>query len=171
MEFKKLIRERRSCRHFNSEPISEEVLLEILESGRVCQSAMNRQPWKVKIVKGVLKTKIAEILEKDQDEALSLNASFIRDCGTLLLIYTDKENETNVSNLISIGAFIEHLCLSAADNGLGSLWNRYLTRKSKEINELLEIEDKYLVSGVLLGYYDGELKVRPRKNLDEIIMK
>ena len=171
MEFNQLVRERRSCRHFNSNEISDEILYSILENGRLCQSAMNRQPWEIKILKGNEKTKIAEILENDEDEAIHLNDSFIRDCNVLLLIYTDQENETNVSNLISIGAMIEHLCLSATDNGLGSLWNRYLTRKSKEINETLKIKDKYLVSGVLLGYFDGELRKRPRKYLEEIIMK
>ena len=105
------------------------------------------------------------------DEALDRNAKFVKECSCLLLVYTDIENERNVSNLISVGAFIEHLCLAAYDNGIGALWNRYIARMMKEINDHLGIKDKYLVSGVLLGYYDGELGIRPRKSLDEIIMK
>jgi nitroreductase len=40
-----LIRTKRAVREFNSQPVSEEIVLEILEAGRLAQSSKNDQPW------------------------------------------------------------------------------------------------------------------------------
>lgn len=45
---------RRSVRKYKSEPISEEVLTNILEAGRLAPSATNNQPWHFIIVRDTL---------------------------------------------------------------------------------------------------------------------
>lgn len=40
-----LIRTKRAVREFSSQPVAEEVVLEILEAGRLAQSSKNDQPW------------------------------------------------------------------------------------------------------------------------------
>ena len=37
MEFKDLIKARRSVRHFNNKEVSDEEVLQIIEAGRICQ--------------------------------------------------------------------------------------------------------------------------------------
>jgi nitroreductase len=40
-----LIRTKRAVREFSSQPVAEEIVLEILEAGRLAQSSKNYQPW------------------------------------------------------------------------------------------------------------------------------
>lgn len=171
MEFKDLIKARRSVRHFNNKEVSDEEVLQIIEAGRICQSARNRQPWYIKVLRGDEKNKIADLMDEKNDSSISLNANMVRECNVLLLVLTDNEYKDSVSDLVSLGAMIEHLCLASFYIGIGCLWNRIICQCDQEIVEYLHLESKYLVSGVLLGHYDGELKVRPRKSLEEIILK
>jgi len=45
MDVLEAIRQRRSCRSYQDQPVPEEHLLAILEAGRLAPSAGNRQPW------------------------------------------------------------------------------------------------------------------------------
>lgn len=171
MEYQELIKKRHSVRKFINKPIEDAKINNILEAGRICQSAMNRQPWYIKIVKDKEKNDIVNILNSVNEPALSRNAESINQCDTLLLVYTDKDNENNVSDMISIGAMIEHMCLAAFNENLGCLWCRYIAKMQDEISKYLNINDKYLVSSILLGYYDCDLIDKPRKSLDEILIK
>ena len=171
MEFSELIKKRHSIRKYTNEPISEEQLNYILEAGRICQSARNRQPWEILILKGERKNAVCDELRKTGNPYLVKNADYIEECDTILLIYTDKENETDVDNLISIGAMIHQMCLACFDVGLGCLWCRLIAYAQESVNKLLNITDKYMVSGLLIGNYDCELVDRPRKSLEEIIIK
>ena len=44
------IKERRSCRNFSSEPVSEEALERILEAANWAPSPLNSQPWEFIVV-------------------------------------------------------------------------------------------------------------------------
>ena len=45
MEFDEVIRKRQSIRKYKSDPISKDMILEILEAARLAPSGGNRQPW------------------------------------------------------------------------------------------------------------------------------
>ena len=45
MEFKDVIKTRRSIRRYKNKPVPKEKIMEILEAGRIAPSASNRQPW------------------------------------------------------------------------------------------------------------------------------
>ncbi len=68
------IKSRKSVRSYNEEPISDEVLNEILESGRLAPSWVNVQPWKFIVIKD---EKTKELLFKasgEQKQILGANA-------------------------------------------------------------------------------------------------
>ena len=50
MEFHELLTIRESCRSFTGETVSEDVMHELVEAGRLAPSACNSQPWKFYIV-------------------------------------------------------------------------------------------------------------------------
>ena len=50
MEFKDIIRKRRSVRAFTDEPVSDEKLHRVLETARLAPSASNLQAWKFVVV-------------------------------------------------------------------------------------------------------------------------
>ena len=50
--FNELILKRESCRNYNGEPVSTDLLLECVDAARLSPSACNSQPWKYYIVNG-----------------------------------------------------------------------------------------------------------------------
>ena len=50
MEMKDVIKARRSVRKFKSDPVSKEIILELLEAAGLAPSATNRQPWEFVLV-------------------------------------------------------------------------------------------------------------------------
>jgi len=69
MEFKDLVKKRRSCRGFLSEVVSAEQLEFILEAARWAPSPLNLQPFETVIVTDpIIKRRIREIAEDAQKE-------------------------------------------------------------------------------------------------------
>ena len=71
IEVKDAIISRRSIRQFTSEPISNEVITDILEVAARAPSGTNIQPWKVHVLSGSMKDKVCataseSFLEKKQ---------------------------------------------------------------------------------------------------------
>lgn len=52
MTVKQAIEARRSIRRFTSEPVSRELLLELIEAARLSPSGCNSQPWRFRLVTG-----------------------------------------------------------------------------------------------------------------------
>jgi len=66
--------------------------------------------------------------------------------------------------LLSASALIQNLLLAAHARGLGTCWMTGPKYMEKEINELLGMTDKELVSVVPIGYPDQSPPAPPRKN-------
>jgi len=67
------------------------------------------------------------------------------------------------NHLLSAAALIQNLLLAAYSKGLGTCWMTGPKYVEKEINELLNITDKELVSIVPIGYPDQSPPAPPRK--------
>jgi nitroreductase len=62
MELAEVMRTTGACREFTSEPVDDEMLLEILDTARFAPSGGNRQPWRVvRIEKPALRAEIAHL--------------------------------------------------------------------------------------------------------------
>jgi nitroreductase len=72
-------------------------------------------------------------------------------------------------DMISVGACIENMLLSATSLNLGSLWIGSITNFEEEISSLLNINNLHLISAIALGYKNEEPSPRPRKLLDEVL--
>ena len=178
MELNKVIEERRSIRKFKSDDVSDELIEKILNNAILSPSAKNRQPWKIAVLKGAKKHKVSEmLLEYQQKEkgkmTMKLTANVMAEAPVLLLIYReqiDSDDDYKDHDMISIGSMIEHICLTATDLGLGSLWIGYVRYIEKEINEYMHAGNMQLVSAVSIGYPDEHPDKRPRKTLEEILI-
>ena len=59
---KEAIEKRRSIRNFKEDSVSNDVIMELIESARLAPSGCNSQPWRFKIVKDLqTKSKLQEI--------------------------------------------------------------------------------------------------------------
>ncbi|MCL2859448.1 MAG: nitroreductase family protein [Oscillospiraceae bacterium] len=175
MELKKAIEDRRSIRKFKTDAVSDNLIEELLNSAILAPSPKNRQPWKVSILKDEKKNKIADMMldwrEKNNGKmTMKMTANVIKEAPILLLVYREGKGEEKDHEMVSIGAFIEHICLAATDMNLGSLWIGYVCYIEQEINEYLHISNSELVSAVSIGYPNEYPSKRPRRELKDILI-
>ncbi len=183
MELDKAIKLRRSIRAFKNEDISNEIILEILDAGRLAPSAKNRQPWQFVVVREFIKNKIADIMidcvsrstEKEERKRLGCpssvlaTAKVIKEAPILVLVFKEKDDNWLIGDNLSIGACIENIILRATDLNLGSLWIRDVAYTKEEISSLVGYEHLELNSAISIGYANQFPSARPRKALEEIV--
>ena len=175
MEFCDVLKSRRSIRKYKDENIDENVVLEAIKYGIMSPSAHNRQPWKVKIVKSDIKNAIADALidkTKDIEGHSGVNtARVIKQVPVLLVIYYDPEEGANREHdILSLGSFIEHIILYLTDKGLGTLWIANTNLIKEEVSNITRV-DLETISTIGIGIKDQDPHMRPRKDLDDILIK
>lgn len=171
MDFDLVVNSRRSIRKFTDDVVSDSDILKIIECGIKAPSAKNRQPWRVKVVSLKDKDMIASFLEskKSDDDISVLNtANVIREANKLILVFATPSYNKN--DVLSIGAFIENMCLKATEMGLGSLWIANTDKVNYLIKDYFEV-DMDMISCVAIGYKNQEVHARPRKSIDEIVLQ
>lgn len=174
MELCNVIESRRSIRKYKDELIDESVIMESIKYGIMAPSAHNRQPWRVKLVKNEEKDKIADALidkTKDIEGHTGVHtANVIKEVPYLLVIYYDVSNEGNRDHdILSLGAFIEHIILYLTDKGLGTLWIANTNIIKEEVKDITGVNLE-TISSIGIGVKDQEPKMRPRKGIEEIIL-
>lgn len=173
MEYNDVVNTRRSIRKYIDEEVEDCLIKEIIESAMKSPSAHNLQPWKVMVVKKDLKNQVAELLlEKNktiEDPSFIKTANTIKNANVLLLIFYEPLSTIRDFDILSIGSFVEHICLKATDVGLGSLWIANTNHVSNEIARLVDTSLE-CISSVALGYKEYLPKERPRKEYKEILM-
>ena len=186
MEFKEVIKIRRSTRAFASRNISKKMIIDILELARLAPSAANRQPWQFVVLEGEKKNEIANILESDISDKEILNINFatkeyiptaslmnsiriIREAPILILAFRPNDEDWIEGDYLSIGAAVEHIHLAATNLGLGSIWLRDIIYQRNKIKKLLKYNNKDLVTAIVIGYSIEKPYQIKRKELSDIV--
>lgn len=174
MEYNEVVNTRRSIRKYIDKEVDDSLIEEIIKSAMKSPSAHNLQPWKVKITKGDLKEQVAHLLleksKTSEDPSLVATANTILNANVLLLIFYEPLSKMRDFDVLSIGSFIEHICLKATDLGLGSLWIANTNCISSEISSLVHVPFE-CISTVALGYKEFLPKERPRKEYKEVVIQ
>lgn len=113
-----LIRE--SVRDYSSKPVEAGKLNEVLESARLAPSACNRQPWKFLVLKS----------DEARDKAAAVVGKFEWMSGAPVIIVGCVDHSQEwvrgydgmPHGAIDVAIAAEHICLSAAQQGLGTCW-------------------------------------------------
>jgi len=164
MEFKEVVRKRRSIRAYKDKEISDELLYEVLESARLAQSAKNRQPWRfILIKKRANKEKIAEFCK---------HSKWIADASVVIAgvaVDTDYRMGNNrPASDIDLSIALTHISLAAVDKSLGTCWIGSFDYD--KAMEFLKIPKEHILVGFMtLGFPDEDPSPRSRKSLEEII--
>ncbi len=183
------IRNRKSVRKFKPDPVPDEVINQMLEAARLAPSATNRQPWRFQVIKDqALKDKL--FAEASFGVEYIKQAPVVIAIGSELLTYVkghklsppnsdyygsntenwDELKEYIADAQLNTAIAIEHMALVAAGLGVGTCWVRRL--KFGQVGRLLGWPRHIPAFGFLLvGYADGEPQGRPRRTLDEIVIK
>ena len=159
MDFEKLVKERRSCRDFDTtKKVDKKLIDKIIEAGLYSPTGMNKQ-----------ETVIIAITNKEKrDELANLNASvgnFKSDPfygAPVVLLVISKKSPLSVYNG---GAMIENMLLQATELGLGSCWIHRAKEEleSKKIKDIINIKELNLdeyegIGHVILGYPNKSFK-------------
>lgn len=159
------IRERRSCRAYRPEQITEEELNAVLDAGTWAASAMGRQSAKIIVVQNAA----------DRAELTRMNAAVMgaadRDpmygAPTILVVLADVHSR----NAVQDGSLVlGNMMLAAHAIGLGSCWihrekEMFATPEGQELLRSWGLPEGLMGIGALaLGYPEPENKpLKPRK--------
>lgn len=155
--FMDLVRQRYSLRSYSTKAVEKEKIERCLEAARLAPSACNAQPWHFIVADE------AELVQKIRAACLlpgSRLNSFTASVPVFIAVVGEKPNLSAalgsvVKNkpfyLIDLGIAAEHICLQAADEGLGSCMLGWFDEK--KVKKLLGIPSaKRLPLLISLGY-------------------
>jgi nitroreductase len=158
------IKNRRTIRKFKSDPIDEEKLQMILESGRWAPSFSNLQPWKFLVIKDQnLKNALDKVA---RESVLHLG---INEAPVVILVCVDRKIDP--LHAIETGAAAtQNITLAANSLGLGAGWiGVWGTETETAIRKLFQFpETTRVVSLIPIGNPDESPK-SDRKPLAEFI--
>ena len=175
--FLRLVKSRRSIRHFKNISIPRHDLTLCAESARYAPSACNSQPWKFIIIDAPLqKEKIAKTVLSGP---YKMN-SFAENAGAFIAIVSEKVKlsawlggklrKTNFSE-IDIGIACSHLVLEAETLGIGTCILGWFNEK--KLKRLLNVSrSKRIEILIALGYPSGkDLPKKYMKRAKETIFR
>lgn len=189
------IYQRRSIRKFQDRDVPTELINQILDAGRVAPSAKNRQPWRYIVFANEYKNQLLEAMEcglKREEEGITdlpksqygildaKNTLAIMQKAPVIVVvlntngrspFLPVDNDERIveqCDLLSIGASVENMLLTAEDLGLGALWIANTCFAYKELTSFLHTKEQ-LTCAIAIGYADESPKQRPRKNLGDIV--
>jgi nitroreductase len=154
------IKRRRSIRKYTEEPVSENLILEILEAGRWAPSAGNSQPWSFIVLRnGEVRRKIADA---------TTTGKFLANAPIGIAVVIDPAASKHPVEDGSIAT--ENMLLAAHALGLGACWiGAYNSVYEKRVKEVLGVpEDKRLLSIISIGF-PAQSSLKTRKELGEIM--
>jgi len=164
MEVIEAIKSRRSIRHYTSKPVSDDVVVQIIEAGIWAPSGLNNQPWRFVIVQS-----------KDKKEALSQCTSYARIIKEsqvcICVFYHIPSGYNRDKDILGIGACIQNMLLAAHDKGLGAVWLGEILNKKQQVNELCSLSSDYELLAVIALGYPNEKGSSTRHPLEYFIIK
>lgn len=166
MNFLELVKMRYSVRSYEERPIEQDKLDYIMECVRLAPSAVNFQPWKFRVVTD---KKLLDALKSVYPrEWIKTAPCIIVACGDHSEAWhrkLDNKDHTDVDVAIAV----EHLCLAAAEQGLGTCWVcNFDVPRCKELMDLPEQVEP--IALIPIGYIsETDVAEKKRKPLQEIL--
>lgn len=148
---------RRSVRRYKSEPISESVLKNILEAGRLAPSADNAQPWHFIVVDNPeIKKEIAKYSRWN---------NFIDDAAIIIVGCGYSNNEWSS---VDVSIALENMVIAAEAQGVGSCWIGDF--EEENVKSLLGVPAELkIIALISFGYPAEKPRIPKKKNLHEIV--
>ncbi len=147
-----------SIRNYIKKEVPDEVMMEVLEAGRLAPSAHNDQPWQFILVKD--KARLSEM------EKYCISGRFISQVDFAVVVVTDPSSKWHE---IDGTRAVQNMVLTAWSHKLGSCWIGRLDTKG--LMEYLNITGNLNILTVLpFGYFDERLigSVKYRKAPDDV---
>ena len=147
-----------SIRSYHQKEVPEEVIMEVLEAGRLAPSAHNDQPWEFILIRD--KSMLTQM------KKYCVSGSFIAQVDFAVVVVTDPSSKWHE---IDSTRAVQNMVLTAWSHKLGSCWIGRLEKKG--LMEYLNIPKHLNVLTVLpFGYFDERLvsSVKFRRDPDQV---
>lgn len=169
MKFKSLVESRYSVRSYTSEPVSDEALSYVLDCARLAPSAVNFQPWHFYVI-------------SSPDARARLSQCYNREwfttapCYVLITACHDQEwvrkSDEKAHGDIDVAIAAEHICLAAAEIGLGTCWVcNFDAPLCSELFKLPVNESPVVILPLGHPAPDSEAKPKNRKAVEDIVTR
>jgi len=147
-----------SVRNYTEGEVSDEIIMKVMESGRLSPSAHNSQPWEFVLIKdhGMLQ----------EMRKYCTSGSFIVQVAFAVVVLVDPKSKWHQ---IDGTRAVQNMVLVGWSYGLGSCWIGRIEKE--ELKKYLGVPDELDVLTVLpFGYFDKRRVVTQkfRKNPDEV---
>lgn len=168
MDCLETIKTRRSIRSFTQEPVPREILLQIMDAGRLAPSAGNLQPcYFIAITE-------PELIKSLQEAALG--QEHVGQAPCTIVVCVDPERSARYGDigrnhlcLLDGANATQNMLLAARALGYGSCWIGGFSEK--RVKRLLNLpEDFRVVSLIPIGKAAVEPEMPPRRPLEEIAL-
>ena len=183
MDVRTAIEVRRSHRKYTDEPVTREMIEDLIDCARLAPSGKNAQPWYFVCMDGEKKDEVAEKLEAFYDNNPELiesspfpvtarfTAKTIRRSQVLMFVIIDPKDmmATSKFGYQSIGAAMENISLRATELGLGTLWIADCNYIEEELLEFAGYPGMEIACSFCVGWPEKQPEARPRKELSEIM--
>jgi len=179
MEFKTLVKARRSCRAFESSAVADEQLAAVIEAGQWAPSPLNAQPWEFIVISDeAVKAQVCKIGEAARQAVLDeggpawaakYGMDFLQEAPVLVVVAVDPGKGglggffgQKHGALQAGSACIQNMLLAASDMGLEALWFTFFD--PDKLRQALDIPQHLEIAGILpIGKPKEPLKAPPRK--------
>ena len=161
-----LCEKRYSVRKYSAEAVSDDDLRYVLECARMAQSAVNFQPWKFVVVRSeAAKADIRRCYDREWFASAPLYIVALRDVNANWVRSSDGKPHGDIDVAIAV----EHICLAAAERGLGTCW--VANYDTALLNQLFGDADHEAVAIVPIGHIAADCPFAPktRKEMSLIV--
>ncbi len=174
MKFMELVNKRSSIRKYQSLSVERRLILKAAEAARLAPSACNAQPWHFVIVdepEQVRKLAKATVLP------LSKLNRFVEKAPVIIAVVSEPPNVSSSLGgyikkkpyyLMDVGMAVEHFCLQAAEDSLGTCIIGWFNEK--KVKEYLHVPHRKSIPLLItLGYPDKDAgSIKHRTDLDSM---
>jgi nitroreductase len=156
--FTEIIKNRRSVRSFESKPISEEIIRDILDCARLAPNARNVQGWLFGAVTDKnLRKQISELAEYGK---------FIKNAPVCFAVFYDAKEKYFLEDGC---AATVNILLACSAHGIASCWVAGHKKTYVDaIRKLLNVPDSFTLISLIAAGYSNERPSIKKKGLDEV---
>ena len=167
MKFLDLVKARQSVRGYLSKEVEREKIERCLEAARLAPSASNSQPWSFIVIDD---PKLKEAVAKETFSQLISFNHFSLQAPVLIILISERLSFLNKVaeaikdkqfSLIDIGIAVEHFCLQATEEGLGTCILGWFNEKG--VKKLLNISPSKRVELIITVGYPESTIICPKK--------
>ncbi len=166
MTLAELIRTRRTIGAFTEQPVSRDLITDLLETAIFAPNHKMTEPWRFVIADGDacgdyanLRRELAGEIGKDPDKEYKKYASV--PCFVFVLMKQTEHAHTREEDYAATSSLIQNFMLLAWEQGLGTAWKTW--PDDARLRQFLNMNERETVVGVIHTGYPAEERQTPRR--------